>query len=91
MHTYEQFVSALNLARQFGFTNINADLIIEEAAALFREFDYHTSVWGCDVDISGGKAVLSLPDNMASYLLFGNKSAFSFTEQDIIKLKDYLV
>ena len=71
--------------------NINADLIIEEAAALFREFDYHTSVWGCAIDISGGKAVLSLPDNMASYLLFGSKSGFSFTEKDIIKLKDYLV
>lgn len=71
--------------------NINADLIIEEAAALFREFDYHTSVWGCDIDISGGKAVLSLPDNMTSYLLFGSKSGFSFTDKDIIKLKEYLV
>ena len=71
--------------------NINAGLIVEEAAALFREFDYHTSVWGCDIDVSNGKAVLSLPDNMASYLLFGSKSGFSFTEKDIIKLKEYLV
>lgn len=70
--------------------NINSDLIVDEAAALFKEFDYHTSLWGCEVDVSNGKAVVSLPDNMVSYLLFGNKSGFSFTEQDILKLKDYL-
>lgn len=70
--------------------NINADLIIDEAAALFKEFDYHTTMWGCDIDISNGKAVVSLPDNMVSYLLFGNKSGFSVTDQDIVKLKDYL-
>lgn len=70
--------------------NINSDLIVEEMAALFKEFDYHSSVWGCDIDISNGKAVISLPDNMVSYLLFGNKSGFSFSEQDIMKLKDYI-
>ena len=70
--------------------NIDAGLIIDEAAALFKEFDYHTALWGCEVDVSNGKAVVSLPDNMVSYLLFGNKSGFSFTEQDILKLKDYL-
>lgn len=70
--------------------NINTGLIIDEAAALFKEFDYHTALWGCEVDVSNGKAVVSLPDNMVSYLLFGNKSGFSFTEQDILKLKDYL-
>lgn len=70
--------------------NINSDLIIEEAAALFKEFDYHTTLWGCNLDISSGKAVVSLPDNMMTYLLFGNKSGFSFSEQDILKLKDYL-
>lgn len=70
--------------------NINSDLIVEEAAALFKEFDYHTTLWGCNLDISCGKAVVSLPDNMVSYLLFGNKSGFSFSEQDILKLKDYL-
>lgn len=70
--------------------NIDAGLIIDEAAALFKEFDYHTALWGCEVDVSNGKAVVSLPDNMVSYLLFGSKSGFSFTEQDILKLKDYL-
>lgn len=70
--------------------NINSDLIVEEMAALFKEFDYHSSVWGCNIDISNGKAVISLPDNMVSYLLFGNKGGFSFNEQDIIKLKDYI-
>lgn len=70
--------------------NINQDLIIDEAAALFKEFDYHTVMWGCNIDISNGKAVVILPDNMFSYLLFGNKSGFSFSEQDILKLKDYL-
>lgn len=70
--------------------NINSDLIIEEAAALFKEFDYHTTLLGCNIDISSGKAVISLPDNMMTYLLFGNKSGFSFSEQDILKLKDYL-
>lgn len=70
--------------------NINSDLIVEEAAALFKEFDYHTTLWGCEIDVSGGKVVVTLPDNMVSYLLFGNKSGFSFTEQDIVKLKDYL-
>jgi hypothetical protein len=70
--------------------NIDAGLIIDEAAALFKEFDYHAALWGCEVDVSNGKAVVSLPDNMVSYLLFGNKSGFSFTEQDILKLKDYL-
>lgn len=70
--------------------NIDAGLIIDEAVALFKEFDYHTALWGCEVDVSNGKAVVSLPDNMVSYLLFGNKSGFSFTEQDILKLKDYL-
>lgn len=70
--------------------NIDAGLIIDEAAALFKEFDYHTALWGCEFDVSNGKAVVSLPDNMVSYLLFGNKSGFSFTEQDILKLKDYL-
>ena len=70
--------------------NINADLIIDEAAALFKELEYHTSIWGCSMDIAGGKAVVSLPENMASYLLFGNKAGFSFTENDILKLKDYL-
>jgi hypothetical protein len=70
--------------------NINSDLIVEEAAALFKEFDYHTTLLGCGIDISNGKAVVSLPDNIATYLLFGNKSGFSFTEQDILKLKDYL-
>ena len=70
--------------------NINSDLIVDEMAALFKEFDYHSSVWGCNIDISNGKAVISLPDNMVSYLLFGNKGGFSFNEQDIIKLKDYI-
>lgn len=70
--------------------NIDAGLIIDEAAALFKEFDYHTALWGCEIDVSNGKAAVSLPDNMVSYLLFGNKSGFSFTEQDILKLKDYL-
>lgn len=70
--------------------NINSDLIVEEAADLFKEFDYHTTIWGCGIDISNGKAVISLPDNIATYLLFGNKSGFSFSEQDILKLKDYL-
>ena len=70
--------------------NIDAGLIIDEAAAVFKEFDYHTALWGCEFDVSNGKAVVSLPDNMVSYLLFGNKSGFSFTEQDILKLKDYL-
>ena len=70
--------------------NINSDLIVDEAAALFKEFDYHTILWGCNIDVSNGKAVVSLPDNIATYLLFGNKSGFSFTEQDILKLKDYL-
>lgn len=70
--------------------NINTDLIVDEAAALFKEFDYHTTLLGCDIDVSNGKAVVSLPDNIATYLLFGNKSGFSFTEQDVIKLKDYL-
>lgn len=70
--------------------NINSDLIVEETAALFKEFDYHTTLWGCNIDISSGKAVVSLPDNMMTYLLFGNKSGFSFSEQDILKLKDYL-
>lgn len=70
--------------------NINSDLIVEEAAALFKEFDYHTTLWGCNLDVSIGKAVVSLPDNMMTYLLFGNKSGFSFSEQDILKLKDYL-
>ena len=70
--------------------NINSDLIIEAAAALFKEFDYHTTLWGCNIDVSSGKAVVSLPDNMMTYLLFGNKSGFSFSEQDILKLKDYL-
>ena len=70
--------------------NINSDLIVEEAAALFKEFDYHTTLWGCNIEISNGKAVVSLPDNMMTYLLFGNKSGFSFSEQYILKLKDYL-
>lgn len=70
--------------------NVNSDLIVDEMAALFKEFDYHSSVWGCNIDISNGKAVISLPDNMVSYLLFGNKGGFSFNEQDIIKLKDYI-
>lgn len=70
--------------------NINSDLIVEEAAALFKELDYHTTLWGCNIDISSGKTVVSLPDNMMTYLLFGNKSGFSFSEQDILKLKDYL-
>ena len=70
--------------------NINSDLIVEEMAALFKEFEYHSSVWGCNIDISNGKAVISLPDNMVSYLLFGNKGGFSFNEQDILKIKDYI-
>ena len=70
--------------------NINSDLIVDEASALFKEFDYHTTIWGCKIDISNGKAVVSLPDNIATYLLFGNKSGFSFSEQDILKLKDYI-
>ena len=70
--------------------NINSDLIVDEAAALFKEFEYHATLWGCNIDVSNGKAVVSLPDNMMMYLLFGNKSGFSFTEQDILKLKDYL-
>jgi hypothetical protein len=70
--------------------NINSDLIVEEAAALFKEFDYHTTIWGFNIDISNGEAVISLPDNIATYLLFGNKSGFSFSEHDILKLKDYL-
>lgn len=70
--------------------NINSSLIVDEAAALFKEFDYHTTIYGCDIDVSNGKAVVSFPDNMVCYLLFGNKSGFSFTEQDILKLKDYL-
>lgn len=70
--------------------NINSDLIVDEMAALFKEFDYHSAIWGCNIDISNGKAVISLPDNMVSYLLFGNKGGFSFNEQDILKLKDYI-
>lgn len=70
--------------------NINSDLIIDEMAALFKEFDYHSTIWGCNIDISNGKAVISLPDNMVAYLLFGNKSGFSFSEQDIMKLKEYI-
>lgn len=70
--------------------NINSDLIVDEMAALFKEFDYHSDIWGCNIDISNGKAVISLPDNMVSYLLFGNKGGFSFNEQDILKLKDYI-
>ena len=70
--------------------NINSDLIVDELAALFKEFNYHATLLGCNIDVSNGKAVVSLPDNMMMYLLFGNKSGFSFTEQDILKLKDYL-
>lgn len=70
--------------------NINSDLIVEEAAALFKEMDYHTTVCGCGIDVSGGKAVFAFPDNMFSYLVFGNKSGFCITEQDILKIKDYL-
>lgn len=71
--------------------NINSELIINEAVELFKELDYHVSVYGCNIDVSGGKATISLPDNMAAYLLFGNTGGFCFTSNDIVKLKEYLV
>ena len=85
LHTYEQFVSALNLARQFGFTNINADLILclPESLESFQNSINtvvnlpltHVSVYA--LEVHEGSAIANL------------SKSFGHTEDDFADMYDY--
>ncbi len=85
LHSYEQFVSALNLAHQMGFTNINADLILglPESAESFQNSINtvvtlpltHVSVYA--LEVHEGSALANLVDS------------YGHTEDDLADMYDY--
>ena len=85
LHTYEQFVSALNLAHQMGFANINADLILglPETIDSFQNSVNtvanlpltHVSVYA--LEVHEGSAIANLVQS------------FAHTEDDLADMYDY--
>ncbi len=85
LHTYDQFVNALNLARQFGFENVNADLILglpESMESFKNSVDtvvklplQHVSVYA-----------LETHENDAIYHLV---KSFDYSEDDLADMYDY--
>lgn len=85
LHTYEQFVSALNLAHQMGFDNVNADLILAlpESAESFQNSVHvvanlpltHVSVYA--LEVHPNSPIASLVDS------------FGYTEDDFADMYDY--
>ena len=85
LHTYEQFVAALNLAHQMGFENINADLILglPESTQSFQNSVNtvvnlpltHVSVYA--LEVHEGSAISNLVQS------------FGYTDDDFADMYDY--
>lgn len=85
LHTFDQFVSALNLAHKKGFTNINADLILglpesfgdfkNSVKAVAKLPLQHVSVYA--LEVHKGSAITSLVDS------------FGYTDDDLADMYDY--
>lgn len=72
--------------------NIDANTLFTDAMSLFKEMEGSPFDLGIIKGTMGkGKVSLTLPDNILTNLIFGNKKTLTFNEEDILELKTLLL
>ena len=82
--------AALFLADENG--DINTNTLFADAMEIFKELEDNTFDIGLIQGVVGkGRISITLPDNIFTNIIFGNKKTITFNENDFLELKSLFV
>lgn len=71
-----------------GEGKIDADTLIDDAVAIFKDMDMaHTNLGGFGIDYGKGEVVVHVPHNIVFDMLFGDLGQIKITTEDLLELK----
>ena len=72
--------------------NINADVLLDDAAAMFADMEVrHADIAGFGLDYGQGAVVLNIPRNAIYDLIFGDLGQVKITTADFLEIKEMIV